>query len=330
MRNGRHGSGLMQGRGAQVRLGEAGPVWMALALAAMLLAGAESPWPKEGDGEPVAQLHHVHGMAVDPKDLRVLYVATHGGLIRVTAGKQWAYVGEDRSDYMGFTMHPEGKGVIFVSGHPDLRSGRPNPMGVLVSRDGGRTWKTVALEGAADMHAMTFSRPEDALYGWNVAGKAPGLYRVNLEGGNSQRLEARGLQQVLALAAHPREKGRLLAGTNQGLMASADGGAAWEAVPGALAGVPVTALAYHPADATRVYAYGFKASLGFVRSADGGMTWKATGFLLSDRDGVVVIAPSPQGTDTVFIATVGGDILRSDDAGATWTPLAKAGRPIVK
>jgi photosystem II stability/assembly factor-like uncharacterized protein len=302
----------------------------AVAFVGILLAKGGSPPRTGGDGEPVGQLHHVHGMAVDPKDPRVLYVATHGGLIRLTDSKQWSYVGEDRSDYMGFTMHPEVKGVIFVSGHPDLQSNRPNPMGVLMSRDGGRTWKTVALEGAADMHAMTFSRPEAALYGWNVAGKAPGLYRVNVERGKSQRLEARGLQQVLALAAHPREKGRLLAGTTQGLMASAGGGTAWEAVPGALAGVPVTALAYHPGDARRVYAYGFKASLGFVRSADGGKTWKATGFLLPDRDGVVVIAPSPHAPDTVFIATAGGDILRSEDAGATWTPLAKAGRPTVK
>jgi len=293
-------------------------------------ARAESPWPREGDGEPVAHLHHVHGMAVDPRDPRVLYVATHGGLIRVTDGKRWVYVGDDRSDLMGFTMPADGSGAIFVSGHPDLRSGRPNPMGVLVSRDGGRAWRAVALEGAADMHAMTFSRPENALYSWNVMGKEPGLYRVGVEGGKATRPEARGLQHVHALAAHPTEKGRLLAGTNQGLLSSTDGGAMWHRVPGALFGLPVTAIAYHPTDGSRVYAYGFKASLGFVRSTDGGKTWKATDFLLSDRDGVVVIAPSPHALEAVFAATAGGDILRSADGGTTWAPLAKSGRPITK
>ena len=295
-----------------------------------LSAGAGSPPPPEGKAEPVLHLHHVHGMAVDPRDPNVLYVATHSGLVRVTGGERWAYVGDERSDYMGFTIHPQGGGVLFVSGHPELYSQRANPMGVLVSRDGGRTWKAVALEGAADMHAMTFSKPENALYGWNVMGRDPGLYRVGLDGGKATRLEARGLEEVYALAAHPQKKGALLAGTNQGLMASTDGGAMWHAVPGALFGMPVTALGYHPKDGARIYAYGFKESLGFVRSDDGGKAWKVTGLFLPGRDAAVVIAPSPHARDTVYAATAGGDILRSDDAGATWVPLAKAGRPLTK
>jgi len=295
-----------------------------------LLLGAAGWGAKEGDGEPVVHLHHVHGMAVDPKDPSVLYVATHGGLIRVKDGRRWSYVGADRSDFMGFTMPADGSGAIFVSGHPDLQSNRPNPMGVLLSRDGGRTWKPVALEGAADMHAMTFSKLENALYGWNVMGRNTGLYRVSPAGGKAARLEAGGLESVYSLAAHPAERGRLLAGTSHGLMGSTDGGATWAAVPGALAGILVTAVAYHPTDGARVYAYGFKDGLGFVRSTDGGKTWKATEFLLSDRDGVVVIAPSLHAADTVFVATAGGDILRSDNGGTTWAPLAKAGRPVLK
>ncbi len=309
--------------------------WVFGVAAAVVLAGgppsrAATTPSGEVAGETVHLLHHIHGMAVDPKDPLVLYVATHGGLIRVTDGRRWAYVGEDRSDYMGFTVHPTDPGVLFVSGHPDLQSGRPNPMGVLVSRNGGRTWKTVALEGVADMHAMAFSKPENALYGWNVMGKDPGLYRVNLDGKRAARVVGRGLDRVHALTAHPKEKGRLLAGTSQGLMGSTDGGAMWHVVPGALFGIPVTALAYHPTDGARVYAYGFKESLGFVRSADGGKTWRATGFLLWDRDGVIVIAPSPHAADTVYAATAGGDVLRSNDGGTTWVPLAKSGRPVAK
>lgn len=267
-------------------------------------------------------------MAVDPRDPAVLYVATHGGLVRVAAGTRWTYVSDDRSDLMGFTMHPEEQGVIFVSGHPDLRSGRPNPMGVLVSRDGGRTWRPLALEGAADMHAMTFSLAENALYGWNVMGKDPGLYRVSVDGGRTVRLRPQGLEGAYALAAHPREKGRLLAGTQDGLKASSDGGTIWHPVPGPLLGAPVTAVAYHPADATRLYAYAIKESVGLARSTDGGKTWTPTGLFVPGRDAVVVIAPSPHAAGTVFIATAGGDILRSGDGGTTWTPLAKAGRPL--
>ncbi len=322
--------GGKRGPGRPAARGGRGPLAAALAAAAVVLLGAAPPQPKEGDGEPVMRLHHVHGMAVDPRDPRVLYVATHGGLVRVTDGKRWVYVGDDRSDLMGFTMPADGSGAIFVSGHPDLQSGRRNPMGVLVSRDGGRTWKPVALEGAADMHAMTFSRPENVLYGWNVMGRDPGLSRVPVGGGEPERMEAQGLDQVYALAAHPQEKGRLLAGTHRGLMASTDGGSTWRGVGGALAGVPVSALAYHPRDGARVYAYAVRESLGFVRSTDGGKTWRATGLFLPGRDAVVAIAPSPHAAETLFVATAGGDIFRSDDDGATWSALAKAGRPLTK
>jgi len=298
---------------------------------AMALVGVwvvrSAPAPKS---TPVAQLHHIHGLAVDPEDPRILYIATHTGLVRLVEEKRWELIGEDRSDLMGFTVDPGNRGVMYASGHPDHPGRGPNPLGVRVSRDGGRTWHPLALAGQADFHAMTFSPGEGALYGWNGMG-VPGLYRISVRDGAWARVEATGLQGVFSLAAHPSKKGALLAGTRAGLLVSQDGGRTWTAVaPGApLSRVPVTAVAYHPKDPRFLYAYAVQPALGFLGSRDGGRTWTTTGFFLGDRDAVAVIAPSPSEPEVLYLSTFTSDLYKSTDGGKRWQPLAKQGRPTV-
>lgn len=306
---------------------------LGIVLAAGLLGGValigvwlvrSAPVPPD---TPVTQLHHIHGLAVDPQDSRILYLATHGGLLRFVEEKRWELIGEDRSDLMGFTLDPQ-SGLLYASGHPDHPGRGPNPLGVRVSRDGGRTWTPLALAGQADFHAMTFSPGEGALYGWNGMG-VPGLYRISVRDGTWTRLpEAAGLPEVFSLAAHPSKPGTLLAGTRAGLLVSRDGGRTWTAValgtPGSL--VPVTAVAAHP---RFLYAYAVHPRLGFLKSRDGGRTWTPTGFFLGDQDAVAVIAPSPSRPEVLYLSTFTSDLYTSTDGGARWRPLARRGQPIV-
>lgn len=279
---------------------------------------------------PVTQLHHIHGLAVDPEDPRILYIATHNGLIRLVGERQWELVGEDRSDLMGFTLDPGNRGVMYASGHPDHPGRGPNPLGVRVSRDRGQTWHPLALGGRVDFHAMTLSPGEGALYGWNGMG-VPGLYRIMVQNGAWARVETIGLQVVFSLAAHPLKRGTLLAGTRAGLLVSQDGGRTWtEVALGApLTRVPVTAVAYHPKDPRFLYAYAVQPMLGFLRSRDGGRTWAKTGFFLGDQDAVAIIAPSPSEPEVLYISTFTSDLYKSTDGGKRWQPLAKQGRPTV-
>lgn len=274
----------------------------------------------------VVLFHHIHGLAVDPTDPAVLFVATHGGLLRVIRDRQWEWVGEARHDYMGFTHHPQTQGTVFVSGHPQ-GEGLPNPMGVLVSRDGGRTWRPLALQGQVDFHAMTISADGETLYGWNVM-PSPGLYRVSAKDGAWKRLDAAGLRDVFSLANHPEEPETLLAGTRAGLLVSRDGGSTWASASGQLEGVFVTAVAYSPKDPRRLYAYAVRQGLGFLMSTDGGKTWKATGLFLGTEDAIAVLAPSPHGEQTIYIATFSSDIQKSTDGGQTWKALARKGKPV--
>lgn len=274
----------------------------------------------------VVQFHHIHGLAVDPKDGSVLFVATHGGLLRVVQDRQWEWVGEARHDYMGFTHHPLEQGTVFVSGHPQ-GGALPNPMGLLVSRDGGRTWRPLALRGQVDFHAMTISADGGTLYGWNVMG-SPGLYRVSAKDGTWKRLDALGLQGVSSLAGHPKEPESLLAGTRSGLLVSRDGGNTWTSATRQLEGVSVTAVAYSPKDPRRLYAYAVRQDLGFLTSSDGGETWRASGLFLGSEDAIAVLAPSSHGEQTIYMGTFTSDLQKSMDGGVTWKALARKGKPV--
>ena len=276
---------------------------------------------------PVDQLHHIHGLAVDPHDATIVYIATHGGLVRLVDGQRWEYVGDGRSDLMGFTHHPSERGVMYVSGHPDLSSRLPNPIGVMVSRDGGQSWQPLALAGKVDLHAMTIGADGKTLYGWNVTG-SPGLYRISVRDGTWARVDATGLQDVFGLAAHPQQSDTLLAGTRAGLVVSRDGGRTWSAMGRALSGVAVTAVAYHPKDRGILHAYAARPDLGLIKSDDGGQQWKSLGFFLGEKDAVNIFAISPHQSETLYISTFGSDLYLSRDGGKKWEPLAKDGRPV--
>jgi photosystem II stability/assembly factor-like uncharacterized protein len=229
---------------------------------------------------------------------------------------------------MGFTVHPREQGVVFVSGHPQ-GGGLPNPMGLLVSRDGGRTWQPLALRGQADFHAMTISADGSTLYGWNVMG-SPGLYRISVKDGSWKQLPAGGLRDVLCLVGHPKEPESLVAGTRSGLLVSRDGGNTWTSAAPRLDGVPVTAVAYSAKDPRRLYAYAVREDLGFMTSTDAGKTWKATGVYLGREDAIAVLAFPPHGDQTIYMATFTADLRKSTDGGETWTPLAQKGKPLAR
>lgn len=311
--------------------------WWVAGLAVALLAGAASvifltrPGATAGPHElVVTEIEHTHGLAVDPSNSNILWIGTHGGLIRVTGGKQWMRIGRQRYDMMGFNVHPTQPNLFITSGHPGTGDGRPNPLGVEISRDGGQTWQPLALPGEADFHAMAMSRADpNILYAWNVSGRR-GLYRSRDGGRQWDYLGDRGLEGVFYLAAHPRSAAVAFAGTNRGLYISEDAGETWRPHSPALAGVPVTAVEVHPKIPQTMYAYAAKPELGLIRSEDGGKQWTSLGFFLGDRDAVGNLALDPIDPRTLYFTTHGGDLYRSRDGGKSreqWVSRGKVVAP---
>ena len=61
------------------------------------------------------------------------------------------------NDLMGFSAGP-GSGVFYASGHPGKDSTMPNPMGLIRSSDGGKTWVQLSRQGQSDFHALTVTK----------------------------------------------------------------------------------------------------------------------------------------------------------------------------
>jgi len=220
---------------------------------------------------PVTEIGHAHGLAVDPVHREVLWIGGHTGLVRVTTGRVWRQIGRQGYDMMGFVMSPAGRGTMLTSGHPGPRDRRPEPLGVEVSRDRGRTWRPLALAGQADFHAMAVSTANpQVLYAWNVFGRK-GLYRSRDGGRSWTPLGDRGLRQVFALAAHPARPAVVLAGTADGLLISEDAGETWATLAPSLR-------------ENVLYLATFNGDL--YRSVDGGRSrerWLARGRILYER-----------------------------------------------
>jgi hypothetical protein len=75
-------------------------------------------------------------------------------------------VGTAEADFMGLARDESGR--LFVSGHPGPGLGGVDPLGLVMSADGGSTWETISLEGEVDFHALA-SRG-DELVGWDTRG----------------------------------------------------------------------------------------------------------------------------------------------------------------
>src|SRR5262245_46414750 len=109
-------------------------------------------------------LMHVHGLAYSPDGKRLM-IPSHHGLAVYETGK-WSKAPGPEHDYMGFAA--TGK-HLYSSGHPAPGSGLVNPFGLLRSRDGGRTWDKLGLEGESDFHLLATGWNTNAVYVWNPA-----------------------------------------------------------------------------------------------------------------------------------------------------------------
>ena len=275
-------------------------------------------------GVPVDHLTHVHGMDAPAWADGSLLVGTHTGLVRWSEARGWRSVGTGRHDLMGFRADVDLEGTLYGSGHPDLRSGLPNPLGLILSRDGGRTWTQRSLAGVADLHALTTTGGDGpVLLAWDAI--ASSLLR-SVDGGEtwatvpSDALAATG--GVLALDAHASAPDRVFAGTANGLWRSEDAGTTWRAT--GLAGAPVTTVR-RLSDGT-LWAFAITPDGGALRrSHDDGDTWMRVAAPIADGAYASAIASPGEAPGVVFVATSTADVLRSGDDGATWTALAVGG-----
>ena len=238
---------------------------------------------------------HVHGLTVNGETSQVL-LATHDGLFDVT--KQPASKIGGTNDLMGFTAGKDG--VFYASGHPGPGSDMPNPLGLIKSTDGGKTWEELSRQGESDFHAMTTTKSGIIAF--------DGQLRSSPDGKTWDTVAA--AFAPAALAGHP-DADAVLATTTEGIQRSTDGGTTWELVKSG----PVIQFA---AFADPLEAVGIAPDGSTYYSADAGASWTKKGKI----DAEVFAVAAVNGADPnpwIWAATPDG-IMVSTDGGTTFKP----------
>jgi photosystem II stability/assembly factor-like uncharacterized protein len=239
----------------------------------------------------------VHALGVNPAD-RSLYIATHTGLYRLDGDAGRAErVGDRHQDTMGFTV--AGPNHFFGSGHPDLRDDLPRLLGLIESRDAGKTWTPISLLGKVDFHALRVRGR--LLVGYDATS---GRVMISNDRGENWR-SVRPPEPLIDLVVDPRTADRLLAAGESHLLSSADGGRSWNQLEDGTG-----LLAWPGGD--RLYLLDGGGRLWFSR--DGGRRWQGRG-----RIGGRPAALIATGFATLFAATHEGEITHSSDGGVNWT-----------
>ncbi|MDA0173626.1 hypothetical protein OJ998_31270 [Solirubrobacter taibaiensis] len=204
-----------------------------LALAAVG-CGETTPPPSEADPVDPGQVH-IHGLGLNPAD-GSLFIATHTGLFRAPRDADRAQrVGDGHQDTMGFAI--VGPDHFLGSGHPDASQDLPPYLGLIQSRDAGRTWTPLSLHGEVDFHVLEAAGPRVYGYGSDFATREPRFLTSTDAGRTWDPLQAP--EPLVSLAVSPADPDALIASGPQGVHRSSNGGKRWTRVdapgPGHLA-----------------------------------------------------------------------------------------------
>lgn len=283
--------------------------------------------PIDSDGVgPVPPGGHAHAVALTPENGGALLVGTHNGLFRGTpAGEgryQWEPVGQaaklSGEEVTAVEIPAGARGAVFVA---------TRNLGVLRSRDAGRTWEP-ANNGLPPrpVNALAASPPGSRLYAW-VAGA--GLFRSQ-DGGNTWepvRGNAPAHLQVTSLALNPRDENHLLLTVGAAVLVSSDGGNLWREVrlkeenfmpqwPGRIDLEPVPFdAAFDPSNPDIVY---YATSDGIWKSGDGGFTARWLRESHMRRMSSITASRGADGKTRLAAIAPNGDTYASADGGKSW------------
>lgn len=270
------------------------------------------------NAEPI--LHHVHGMAFTP-DGKALAVPAHTGLAVYRDGR-WSLAPGPQHDFMGFSVANQ---AIYTSGHPAPGSPMRNPVGLMKSPDGGKTWQSLGLGGEADFHLLAAGYSSNAVYVVNDEPNSrmpqPGLYFTTDDGKTWKRSAAAGVSaQVISIAAHPTETGTLALGTLGGLYLSRDSGSTFRRIGMA----PRATAVLFDLNGKHLY-FARDDSDTLLRISLDGRLNASLRLPVLEKDFVFYIAQNPAKPAELAIATRRRSVFLSPDAGKSWKQIAREG-----
>ncbi len=253
--------------------------------------------------KPVSSFEHVHGLAVDAEGK--VYIATHHGLLVLTNDEKVYSVGRTEHDFMGFSLHPNEKGVMYASGHPE----KGGNLGVIKSENGGKTWKKIsdAVRGPADFHAMTISPANPSvLYGWYAL-----MIQRSVDGGKTWNIRKMGMPPMLSMVASSQDAETVYVASGAAFLISRNGGKDWEIVD---SDMQMTALASHARENLLV---SYSGKYGVAKSTNDGRAWEKLADWFADEP-IEYLAMHPENAAIMYAVTGENNIYKSEDSGAVW------------
>jgi photosystem II stability/assembly factor-like uncharacterized protein len=252
--------------------------------------------------------NRVVSLSADPADPQIVYSAVANAFSRTNinrstdGGATWDTVEGVRTSSHPYQVlvDPADPDIVYVTINDALSPG------VIVSRDGGQTWRKNNLPVLATAIAAD---PQDPNRIW--LGGPDGLFRSDDQGQTVIRLSS---VPVSAIALDPRNAAHLVVG-GDGLYDSRDGGRTLAAATTSGFRLNISALAFGPDG--QIYAAdnaaGDQAGLpvggrGVLASRDGGRSWHNISAGLGNPD-VAALALSPDG-QWLYAGTAGGGVYR--------------------
>ncbi len=253
-------------------------------------------------------------VVVEDQDGHAVIAVTPSGCFRSADGQSWSPLSAEPGPALADAIAAS---PTFATDRTLVVGGRT---GAFRSADGGRTWRhaldgevlTVAVSPAFQMDATLFvGTAQDGVLHSETGG-------LTWAGANSGLLDL----SALAVAFSPRfaEDRTAFVGTGSALYRSRNGGKSWREVRLNLDEPAVQVLAVSPRFANDKLVFAGTEAHGLLRSDDGGGRFAEVPEL-AER-GISALTLSLDGRTVV--AAAGSEVLRSDDGGRTWTPVAEA------
>jgi photosystem II stability/assembly factor-like uncharacterized protein len=265
-------------------------------------------------------LQRVDALAVDPVRPRTVYAGTGGGVFKSTdGGRTWrrTNAGLFRDPYRDSRSHRLVEGYIGTLA-VDPRRPRTVYAGAYRSLDAGHNWRRLVLPGGEAVQQAVFA-PSNPSIVLGTSGDAFGDHLVrSTDGGRTwHRLSfdaSRYQGLLLAVDAHDANRVYVASG---GLSTSVDGGRSWRRLNGPF-GKQVYGFALDPAASGTIYV---ASAAGLFRSVDDGAGWRPLELGLAQDEPVWAVWVDRRLPRIVYAST-GGRLLRSLDAGVTWSAAA--------
>jgi photosystem II stability/assembly factor-like uncharacterized protein len=196
--------------------------------------------------------------------------------------------------------------------------------GIYKSVDGGQNWTEVRLFTADIVTAMRIDPVNtDTLYiGVTAVGTGgTGVYRSTNRGNvwaqvvDDASVSSLAIDPVSPSTLYAGTVGNTYAGDTRGVLKSVDGGAHWQETNLGLRSLEILDIQVHPLDPRILYA---STRNHLHRSDDSGGSWYVYDTGLPNGAVVLHVAIDPQNPSTLYAATQGDGVFKSQDGGGNW------------